>query len=76
MSIGIVAVYGLLSRTPKFLSPLSSRRINTPICIKPTRAAINRFLFLELQKYQFCLQLHINVILFNDAVLTAEVVQL
>ena len=42
MSIGIVAVYGLLRRTPKFLSPLSKRSMNTPMCIKPTRAEMNK----------------------------------
>ena len=30
MSIGTAAVYGLLSLTPKFLSPLSSSRMKTP----------------------------------------------
>lgn len=39
MSIGTVAVYGLFNRTPKFRSPDNRRSINTPICIKPTRAA-------------------------------------
>lgn len=38
MSMGIVAVYGLLRRTPKFLSPESNSKMNTPMCIKPTRA--------------------------------------
>ena len=38
MSIGTVAVYGLLSRTPKFRSPLSKSKIKTPICMRPTRA--------------------------------------
>ena len=39
MSMGTRTVYGLFSRTPKLRSPLSSSRINTPMCIKPTRAA-------------------------------------
>lgn len=38
MSIGTVAVYGLFNLTPKLRSPLSKRRIKTPMCIKPTRA--------------------------------------
>lgn len=38
ISIGIVAVYGLLRRTPKFLSPLSNNKMNTPICMRPIRA--------------------------------------
>lgn len=38
MSIGTVAVYGLFSLTPKFRSPLNKSRINTPMCINPTRA--------------------------------------
>lgn len=39
MSIGTRTEYGLFSRTPKLRSPLRSRRIKTPMCIKPTRAA-------------------------------------
>ena len=31
-------VYGSLSLTPKFLSPLSRRRMNTPTWSMPTRA--------------------------------------
>lgn len=47
ISIGIVAVYGLLSLTPKFLSPESNNIIKTPMCIKPTRAKkINRIYIL------------------------------
>ena len=38
MSIGTRTEYGLFSRTPKFRSPLRRRRINTPMCIRPTRA--------------------------------------
>ena len=34
--------YGLLSLTPKFLSPLSSRRMNTPTWSMPTRAEEER----------------------------------
>lgn len=46
MSIGMVAVYGLFNLTPKFLSPLKSSIINTPICISPTRAVkVNKYTF-------------------------------
>lgn len=38
MSIGTVAVYGLFNLTPKLRSPLKRSKINTPMCIKPTRA--------------------------------------
>ena len=38
ISMGTLTVYGLFNRTPKFLSPLRSSSMNTPICIKPTRA--------------------------------------
>lgn len=36
--MGTVAVYGLFSLTPKLRSPLKRSRINTPMCISPTRA--------------------------------------
>ena len=39
MSIGMRRMNGLFRRTPKFLSPLSSSRMNTPMCMRPTRAA-------------------------------------
>lgn len=38
ISIGTVAVYGLFNLTPKLRSPLKRSKINTPMCIKPTRA--------------------------------------
>lgn len=38
ISIGMVAVYGLFNLTPKFRSPDNNNKINTPICINPTRA--------------------------------------
>lgn len=38
ISIGTVAVYGLFNRTPKFRSPDNSNRMNTPMCMRPTRA--------------------------------------
>jgi len=38
MSMGTWTEYGLFRRTPKFLSPLSSSRMNTPMCMRPTRA--------------------------------------
>jgi len=40
ISIGTVAVYGLFNLTPKLRSPLKRSNINTPMCIKPTRAKI------------------------------------
>ena len=44
MSIGTRTVYGLFNRTPKFRSPLSNNRMNTPMCIKPTRAEMRSIL--------------------------------
>ena len=41
MSIGTLVAYGLFSLTPKFLSPLSSKMMKTPMCIRPTLAVIN-----------------------------------
>lgn len=54
MSIGTVAVYGLLSRTPKFLSPESRSNMNTPMCMSPTRAknSIKFFILIYLQIYK------------------------
>ena len=37
--MGTRTEYGLFRRTPKFLSPLSSNRMNTPMCMRPTQAA-------------------------------------
>lgn len=38
ISIGTLAVYGLFNLTPKFLSPLKSNKMKTPICTRPTLA--------------------------------------
>ncbi len=40
ISMGTVAVYGLFSLTPKLRSPLSNKRINTPMCIRPTLRSV------------------------------------
>lgn len=50
MSIGTVAVYGLFNRTPKFRSPDNSSKMNTPMCMRPTRAVMNIKIFFFLTK--------------------------